>query len=262
MTPAAYNPDRTANTLHTTTPGPLSDPERAEIQTRRPDPVAYSPTGHGAPHTEMTHTTAFLTPTSMLDDYEVQDFNTLESVPVREDILDLMHFPPLPTTRSQPARLDISLGGEEGGLGGSGQGGSGSGEGDEAGTLVTPTQVWAETTSRPSWLLETTTRSELGTETTTRSEMGMETTSAPLEGAFTPAPGEVGPQQPAVVFKEDVTPGATTTTFDLEQSLAIPVDGESSAKPPFHLIIVNVHDKNQSGKQENLIHTVLIKQMF
>ncbi|KAM7368612.1 hypothetical protein PAMP_012935 [Pampus punctatissimus] len=80
----------------------------------------------------------------------------------------------------------------------------------------------------------------------------METTSRPSEpqkGVFTKAPGlspgvvEVGPQTPAVVFKDDVTPGATPT-FDPDQSL--PVVGESPAKSPFHLIIVSVHDTNQS----------------
>lgn len=51
-------------------------------------------------------------------------------------------------------------------------------------------------------------------------------------------------QQPAVVFKEDVTPG-TGLMFD--KSPAVPAV-EESAKPPFHLIIVNVNDQNQSGE--------------
>ncbi|XP_030006711.1 versican core protein isoform X1 [Sphaeramia orbicularis] len=52
-------------------------------------------------------------------------------------------------------------------------------------------------------------------------------------------------QQPAVVFKEDVTPGLITV-FDHDRSVAIPVDGETSGKPPIHVIIVNVQDHNQS----------------
>lgn len=51
-------------------------------------------------------------------------------------------------------------------------------------------------------------------------------------------------EQPALVFKEDVTPGPGLT-FD--KSPAVPAV-EESAKPPFHLIIVNVNDKNQSGE--------------
>lgn len=52
--------------------------------------------------------------------------------------------------------------------------------------------------------------------------------------------------QPAVVFKEDATAGPLLTV-NLDQSPAVPGDKES-AKPPFHLIIVNVHDQNQSGE--------------
>lgn len=58
-----------------------------------------------------------------------------------------------------------------------------------------------------------------------------------------PSPGIENGQQPAVVFK-DVTPG-TGLMFD--KSPAVPAV-EESAKPPFHLIIVNVNDQNQSGE--------------
>lgn len=268
MSTAAYNPDSAANAPRTVTPGPLSDPERSEIQTRRPEPVTYSPTAspdrHGAPHTTSHYTTAFMTPTPMLDDIEVKEVSFYP-----------MLLPPLPTTRPKPSQLDISIEGEEGGSAASGQGESSGGEeggssddsssGAEMGSEVIPTQ----TTSRPSWPPETTSGSELGMDTTSRPSdlvevaldsitlgpepgiktTSMETTSRPsevLEGVFTSASGlpaesgKVGPQQPAVVFKEDVTPGTTTT---LDQSPAIP--GES-AKPPFHLIIVNVHAKNQT----------------
>lgn len=67
--------------------------------------------------------------------------------------------------------------------------------------------------------------------------------------SYSPATPESGlgidkEQQPAVVFKEDVTPG-TGLMFD--RSPAVPAV-EESAKPPFHLIIVNVNDQNQSGE--------------
>ncbi|XP_041816669.1 versican core protein-like isoform X2 [Chelmon rostratus] len=266
MTPAEYKPDSPSYASQTSTPGPLLGPERAEIQARTSHPVAYSPTKrphtaspdqHGAPHAD--HTTAFVTPTPMLDDYDVQDFNDshkVESIPLRGDALFPIMLPPLPTTRSQPAHLDTPHGGEEGGQAGSGQdessgsgeGGSsdGSSSGAEVGAVVSPTQVWVEPTSRPNWLLETTSGSEQGLETTSRPSQLLDHVTSEIH---TPDPGlpaktaEAG-QQPAVVFKEDVTPG-TTLTSELDQSPAVPVDGES-AKPPFHLIIVNVHDRNQS----------------
>lgn len=66
-------------------------------------------------------------------------------------------------------------------------------------------------------------------------------------GSFSPATPEPGlgidkAQQPAVVFKEDVTPG-TGLMFDKTPAV------QESAKPPFHLIIVNVNDQNQSGER-------------
>lgn len=56
-----------------------------------------------------------------------------------------------------------------------------------------------------------------------------------------PPVGVEGGQQPALVFKEDVTPGTGL------MSPAVPTD-EETAKPPFHLIIVNVNEQNQSGE--------------
>ncbi|KAM8853080.1 versican core protein isoform 2-T2 [Synchiropus picturatus] len=63
----------------------------------------------------------------------------------------------------------------------------------------------------------------------------------------TPEPGVsiIDPQEPALVFKEDSTPGAPPL-IHIDQSLTLPEGGDSSAKPPFHVIIVNVHDQNQS----------------
>lgn len=54
--------------------------------------------------------------------------------------------------------------------------------------------------------------------------------------------GTQGGQQTAVVFK-DVTPGAGL----IDRSPAVPTE-EESGKLPFHLIIVNVNDQNQSGE--------------
>ncbi|XP_019937129.2 versican core protein [Paralichthys olivaceus] len=261
---------------HTTTLRHLSDPEQAEIQTRRPEPAAYSPTER--PNTALPdqlqalhtspHTSASVTPTLILDNDDVQSFDIykVESVPVREDIVVPMQLPPLPTTRSLTTQLDISQGGEEVGQAGSGRGESGQGgSGDnsssraEVGAVETPSQVWAETVSGPSWLLETTTGPELGVETTLRPSQLPEITLQHVgpevltPEVVSPKPGipvgsgDDGQEHPAVVFKEDVSTGATTHTFDLDQSLTIPaVGGESSAKPPFHLIIVNVHSQNQS----------------
>ncbi|KAL7377459.1 hypothetical protein ABVT39_028307 [Epinephelus coioides] len=234
MIPAEYKPDSPVyaphTPLHTPTPGPALVPETAEIQ-RAPTAAPYQ---HTSPHTVI------------LDDYDIRDFDShkVESVPVRGDILLPMQLPPLPTTRSQPAHLDISHGGTEAGQVGSGQGeSSGSAEGGssddsssgaEVGVVVTPTQVWVDATSRPSQLLET--------------APGVVIPEIHIPGSdVTAGAGEEG-QQPAVVFKEDVTSG-TPPTFDLDPSLALPVDRESSAKPPFHLIIVSLHDQNQSIDQ-------------
>lgn len=274
MTPAEYKPDIPIFAARIPTLSPPSDPERAEIQARTPEPVTYSltegphtasPEQPGDPHTETDPTTVFVNPTPMLDDYDVQDFNDshkVESVPVRGDALVPMQLPPLPTTRSQPPRLDISHGEEEVGQTGSGRGdGSGEGgsnHGSSGGSgvraVVTPMQVLlpestaaseqeVKTTSRPSDL-----QGLSSDRVTTGPGLGIEAVIPEVhtpESGLPALAGEVG-QQPAVVFKEDVTPG-TTLTFDLDQSAVAPVDGES-AKPPFHLIIVNVHDQNQSGE--------------
>ncbi|XP_010790703.1 versican core protein-like [Notothenia coriiceps] len=237
-----FIPERT-----TPTPGPVFMPERAEIQTE--DPVTYSK------HTS-AQTLAPGTPTPMFIDYDVPLFNTnvLEALPGRGDTLPPMKLPPLPTTRVQPPQLDISHGGEEGGRvgSGSGSGEGGSSEGSYSGAMVTPGQGWEETTTRPSSLLEIT------PETTTRPsslpDITPETTQRPLHllpetptpEPSVPASSIEGGQQPAVVFKEDVTPG-TTSTFELDHSLAIPVARESSSgNTPFHLIIVDMKDRNQS----------------
>ncbi|KAI3361876.1 hypothetical protein L3Q82_002210 [Scortum barcoo] len=275
VNPAAHKPNCPTFAPQTPTSGPVIDPERAEIQ-RAPGPIYYSLTERPQPvspdQQSSAHTTDSVTPTPMFDVQDFHDSYKLESVPVRGDILNLLQLPPLPTTRSQPEHLDISHGGEDGGPVGSGRGES-SGEGgstDDSSSwaAVTQTPVWVETTSRPSWFLETTTGTEHRgpsdhPEITTWPGHGVETTPTPSgPQEFTPAVGttEAGVQattgeegqQPAIVFKEDMTPGATTT-FDPNQSLPVPEHGDSSAKPPFHLIIVDLYNQNHSG--HGLRHT-------
>lgn len=227
VTPAEHIPG------HASTPAPILDPERAAVQASHPDPITHSPTvrthtaspdRHEAPRTETNPTTISVTTTPKFELYDAH-FIDSHSIPVRGDVLAPLQLPPLPTTRSQPSRLDISQGIEENGQIGSGRGessGEGGGSDDRAGAAVSQTQVFVETTQSPSVLQENT------------PEYGLSS----VMGA--------GGQQPAVVFKEDVTPG-TALTFDLDKSPAVP-DNEDSAKPPFHLIIVNVHDQNHSGE--------------
>ncbi|XP_023274808.1 versican core protein-like isoform X2 [Seriola lalandi dorsalis] len=259
MSPA--NDDPTSDPPDTTL-WPLSELEQAEIQTRRAEPAAHLPTErphtaspdqHGLPHNS-PRTTASPTPTPLVLDNDSQppDVNKVV-VPVRGDVAVPLQLPVLPTTRSQTPYLDISHGGDKGGQAGSGSGEGGSSDGSEVEAAVTPAQVWVETVTRPSWLPET----------TEGAEPSVETTSKPREitpqqhvdpQTLTPEPGppdgsgDAGQQHPAVVFKEDVTPGPIPT-FDLDPSLVIPDGEESSAKPPFHLIIVNVHSQNQSVDQ-------------
>ncbi|XP_054612833.1 versican core protein-like isoform X2 [Dunckerocampus dactyliophorus] len=139
----------------------------------------------------------------------------LESVPVIEAVL-------FPTTLPPP--VDVPLGG-------SGRWESSSDDASSGADLEaapTPTYVWERTTPTRAWLDET--------------PPGSQSQMLPLpERTPTAPPGEVEPQQPALVFKVDTPP----LTFD-QSSLALPDEGGSSAKPPFHVIIVNVHDRNQS----------------
>lgn len=283
MKPATRKPD--IYDPPTPTPAPVLHPEQAEIQARQPEPVEYSPTER--PPTASTdyvdyndqgfdkvksvplsrdivkpdqhevtdasaYTTASVTPTPILAD--------VESVPIRVNMVP-MDLAPLPTTQSKAPYLDISHGGtEEGGQVGPGQvERSGSGEGgssdDSASGAVleaevTPTQV---PTLRSSWLLETTTGLKAEVETTSRlSQLLQVIPDNVMPEILTTEPGvpagveQVG-RDPAVVFKEDVTTGATPT-LDLDQSLAIPVDKNSTALPPIHVIFVNVSSQNQSSE--------------
>ncbi|XP_034004855.1 versican core protein-like isoform X2 [Trematomus bernacchii] len=103
-------------------------------------------------------------------------------------------------------------------------------------------------TSRPSSLPGITSRPssppEITPETTQRPLHLLPETPSPEPSV--PASTREGGQQPAVVFKEDVTPG-TSSTFELDHSLAIPVDRESSSgNKPIQFIVVNMKDRNQS----------------
>ncbi|CAN9504600.1 unnamed protein product [Ophioblennius macclurei] len=115
-----------------------SEPEQAAVQTVEPELDPHSPTQSPPVGFTSPHTTALRAPDTTVYDYDVRDFTVpqLESVPIRGDMLTPLDLPPLPTTRPQPGRLDISHEGEE----------VSSGHGDEDGfnvivphtSLVTP----------------------------------------------------------------------------------------------------------------------------
>ncbi|KAG7270365.1 hypothetical protein CRUP_003919 [Coryphaenoides rupestris] len=170
-------------------------------------------------------------------------------------------------------------GGEQAVVGGQAEGGSGgrcSGEGSSSGevsghaeepALVTPSQAWNEasttttTTMSSSSSSSSPSSSQLGeTLATSRAEVTTDTVAVAIpepgsgQGSQPPQP------QPAVVYKDQEeeaeesgsydagsSPSSSVTDrpYDLDSSLAIPEPGARS-KPPFHLIIVNVHDQNQS----------------
>ncbi|XP_069022890.1 versican core protein [Embiotoca jacksoni] len=182
-----------------------SQPERAEIQTREPDPVVYSPTA--SPHTDFTtpHSAASATPMNAFDYFDVQDFdhlNRLDARPGRGDTLIPLQLPALPTIRTQYEHLDIAHGGEEGGQAGSGRGES-SGDGGSSDDSSSGAGVGAattpEATSRPSWFPDMTT--------------GMET-SSPEATVITPdgATPEIPPDMTAGM--ETSSPEATVITPD------------------------------------------------
>ncbi|XP_061886767.1 versican core protein-like isoform X2 [Entelurus aequoreus] len=144
----------------------------------------------------------------------------LESVPVSEAVL-------FPTTLPPP--LSATQAGSDRGDGG-GEAGSSydSFSGVNLESAPTPTYVFERTSSTPTGLDWTPTGSQ-----------------TPMlifpDVTATTQPGKAEPQQPALVFKEDTPP----LTFD-QSPLALPAEGGSSAKPPVHVIIVNVHDRNKS----------------
>lgn len=254
-TVSGYQPDSPVNAAATPAAGPPSEPEQAEILTPHPEterPHAASPDQRGAPREETYTTEIPVTSTPVFDLYDYDQKNWVESVPVRGDALFPFPLPPLPTIRPQPDRLDISHEGEDEDLissgrdesSGSGSGDSSSGTGPEEPTFK-PHLKEVEATSRPSDhatpgsgpaaqnMSRPTQRQDLAPEVVVRE--------IHISASELPADVRGSGQQPAVVFKED----STLTPFS--QLPAIP-EGEESAKPPFHLIIVNLHDQNQSGE--------------
>ncbi|XP_026210366.1 versican core protein-like isoform X2 [Anabas testudineus] len=285
MNPAPHKPD--SHDPPTPAPAPLLHAERADIQQKQPEPVAYSPTerpptaspdqvedDYDVPHLEIVesvpvnqdvltvqydvtdtspHDTSSVTPTPLMHQYDAQGFTSVESEPVSGHIVP-MELSPLPTTHSKTPYLDISQGGTEEGQVTSGQGEhSGSGEGDisddgASGPTVTPTQAPTQGTS---WPLENTTGPEAEVETTLgESQLVQIIPDHGIPEALTPEPGvPVGVEQmgrdPAVVFKENVTSGATPT-LDPNQPLASTGDKNATVLQPIHVIIVNMSGQNLS----------------
>lgn len=247
-TVSGYQPDSPVNVAATPAAGPPSEPEQAEIQTPGPEterPHTASPDQRGAPRTETYPTELPGTSTPVFDLYDYEQKNWVESVPVRGDALFPFPLPPLPTIRPQPDRLDISHEGEDEDLTGSGRDeSSGSGSGDSSsgngpeGSTLKPHLKGVEATSRPSDRVTPGARPAVQ-----RQDLVPVVVVRQINISASELPADVrgSGQQPAVVFKED----STLTPFS--QLPAVP-GGEESAKPPFHLIIVNVHDQNQSGE--------------
>ncbi|KAM6903098.1 versican core protein [Xenentodon cancila] len=238
MTSAAYKP---ASSL---LDSPTSSLHGAELQTKTPEPSAFStteslPTARSSP---LTMTSAIPSTTF---EFDVQDFdsNWVMAVPVRGDSLIPLPLPPLPTPSQQPPHLDISESSQPGEQVVSGRvESSSSGEGGSA-----DSPAGAEVISRPSWSLESTT--ELGIsllELLLRHSAGRPLpeilTSQPE--IFTQAPGlpsatTAAGQQPALVSKEEVTSRAASKS-DVQPSVA---------KNPVHVILVDVHGLNKSADQ-------------
>ncbi|XP_045064201.1 versican b [Coregonus clupeaformis] len=212
--------------------------------------------------------TDFSVGTTQFPEYDgdafVLDLTKVESLPSVGDSLLPLQLPPLPTIRSKPTHphLDIIQGGdlegdkEEGEVQtGSGRGeSSGSGEGSSSDGesegkdqgVVTPTHGFMVGTG-------------LGSDPSRPGQPGYPGRPRGYPGSVTPEHGHPGgdrvtEQQPAVVYKEEEGKSYRTTThsqpgatesYGMDQSVAIHKKA-SPTKPPFHLIIVNVHDRNQS----------------
>ncbi|XP_041825967.1 versican b [Melanotaenia boesemani] len=221
--PSRTSPAVSAPEASTETP----TPPQPELHIRTPEPVTETP------YLDLTssYTTAS---DSSLDDLDVRDFHKgfVESYPSRGDILPPIPLPTLPSPSPQSAQLDISLQGEEDGQAASGRGEiSGGGDGRSR----------VETTPRPSGPPEITS----GTETSSLEAM---LGSSSLPEMATPEPDHTytitdGGHQPKLVFKDEVTP---ETTSELEQLVELSAGGDSSGKPPLHILIVSVPGRNES----------------
>lgn len=245
-TTSVYQPYSPVNGAVTQTAGLPSEPEQAEIQAPDSDterPHTASPDQRGAPRVDTFPTELSVTPTPVLDVFDYDQKNWVESVPLRGDVLSPFPLPPLPTIRSQPDRLDIAHEGEDEDLIGSGRDESSSSGSGDSSSANGPQEV--ETTSIPSdgltpvvWpAVQNASKSQV------RQDLVPEMVIRHIHITASQLPDDIrgSGQQPAVVFKED------STLTPLSQLPSIP-EGNESAKPPFHLIIVNVHDQNQSGE--------------
>uniref|UniRef100_A0A8C8FAU5 Versican core protein n=1 Tax=Oncorhynchus tshawytscha TaxID=74940 RepID=A0A8C8FAU5_ONCTS len=208
--------------------------------------------------------TDFSVGTTQFPEYDGEDFvpdlTKVESLPPMGDPLLPLQLPPLPTIRSQPTRpqLDINQGGDKeegevqtgsgrGESSGSGEGSSSDGEseGDDRG-VMTPTQGFTAVTG-------------LGSDPSRPGQPGYPGHPKGYPGLVTPEHGPSGGdkvtgQQPAVVYKEEEGKSSRTTThsqpgatesYGMDKSVATHEEA-SPTKPPIHLIIVDVHDRNQS----------------
>ncbi|XP_028318421.1 versican core protein [Gouania willdenowi] len=211
-----------------------SKPEQAALQSGAL--VPYSSTE--SPLTMLTspHTTLNSQHTTF-EDHDVRDSNNMnwvESVPGRGDTLVPIPFSPPPTSRHQPGQLDISHEGEDG----------------------SDQQTPRPGTDRPDAATP-----EAGAPTTTdvRPQPGQLDISHEGEDGSdqqTPRPGTVRPdtatpeagaptttvvRPPAVVFKEEMTPGGLPVA-GVEPDRAVDSSGISSV----HILLYNVKGKNNS----------------
>ncbi|KAM9438042.1 versican core protein-like isoform 2-T2 [Salvelinus alpinus] len=203
--------------------------------------------------------TDFSVGTTQFPEYDFSDLTKVESLPSMGDPMLPLQLPPLPTIRSQPThpQLDINQGGDKEGevqtgsgrgeSSGSGEGSSidGESEGEDRG-VMTPTQGFTADTG-------------LGSDPSRPGQPGYPGHPKGYPGSVTPEHGHSGGdkvtgQQPAVVYKEEEGKSSRTTThsqpgatesYGTDKSVAIHKEA-SPTKPPIHLIIVNVHDRNQS----------------
>ncbi|XP_061732083.1 versican core protein-like [Nerophis ophidion] len=190
--------------------------EQTTVSSSSPPPTSEDPQTGAVTHSgqlDSAHTAR--TPLSRdKEDVLETGLTGLESVPVREAVLS-------PTTPPPP------LGATQDGSGEAGSS-SDSFSGVNLESAPTPTYVFQRTGSTPTGL--------------DRTPAGSQTPMLIFpDSTATTQPGKAESQQPALVFKEDTPP----LTFN-QSSLALPAEGASSAKPPVHVIIVNVHDRNKS----------------
>ncbi|KAK7895296.1 hypothetical protein WMY93_020621 [Mugilogobius chulae] len=234
--------DRSTWTISTTAP---ANSERLQIQTNESEPMPHTATTHNpdyttaTPHLEFSHTSSHaavhVTTAAFTDDYDIQDFENrtyLESVPIRGDVLPPLEVPPTPSSSSNSSHTELDN--SPSGLREDPSSTSGEPVKEsflENRLIVTPTQV--QDSSNPNMATEIPQMEVRGvTPEIVSSEVITTDPNVPVGS------GDLG--HPAVVFKEDVTTGQ----FEVSGSSA--VDGESSGKPPIHVIIVNVHSQNQS----------------